>query len=79
MVGLSAFQATTLQEMNHVIPHSCGFTIMIQEHSQKTKLAPWDDLASTFLLMPATVLITDNLQGLWLAEVEKKISGEEQS
>lgn len=40
VVRLIAFQATTLQEMIHVIPHSCGFTIMIQEHSQKTKLAP---------------------------------------
>lgn len=41
VVRLIAFQATTLQEMIHVIPHSCGFTIRIQEHSQKTKLAPW--------------------------------------
>lgn len=65
--------------MNHVIPHSCGFTIMIQEHSQNTKLAPWNDLASAFRLMPTTVLITDNLQGLWLAKFEKTMTDEEQS
>lgn len=40
VVRLIAFQATALQEMIHVIPHSCGFTVMIQEHSQKTKSAP---------------------------------------
>lgn len=70
---LIPFQATIIQEMIHVIAHSFGFTITIQEQITKKKSAPWDNLANAFLPMPAIVLITDNLQRLWLAEIEKAL------
>lgn len=67
-VRLIAFQATTLQEVIYDIPNSCGFTILIQEHShRKAAVSSLKcDLAHAFLMTPI-FLITDHSHGLWLA------------
>lgn len=49
--------------MIHAIPTSCGFTIMIQDHSQNPlELAPWYDLANTFIM---TLSFPNNKKPPW--------------
>lgn len=66
-VRLIAFQVTTLQEVIYDIPNSCGFTVMIQEHSHRKAVSSLNcDLANAFPMTPI-FLIIDHSHGLWLA------------